>query len=452
MRVQRARPDWTLMSELAQFPPDITLAVDGDGVIRTAMSADALADESIDLWRGMRWADTVPPEAAAQVAKAVELARQEGESSCFTVNQRLPSGRQLLLEYTTVKLGRKSGFVAIGKNVQDVSDLKSRLSLVQKEREQDYWKLREVETRYRALLDASSEAVALVRVDNLRVVEANLVAAKSLGLVPGAEFMPDLTDGDKKALAGLLETARMNGRAPRHRRPPPGGRTLSLRASMLASEAGTFYLFQMATLDEAGVTAHVAGPEVSPVLARNFRLASARRLRHPRPGRSHSIRQPDFPRYGSGGLGERGRGKNAKIWFNRPGTGLRVILNLVEQHGAVRSLRTTLESELGMHSGVEISAVGDQIDRPRFFGLIVRDVMPNGRQSETVSASGFPEIGGVATSLETAVRSSVEAVERQRLVDALAQFAGNRTVAAKSLGISRQSLYTKLKKYGLDRH
>ena len=73
MRVQRARPDWTLMSELAQFPPDITLAVDGDGVIRTAMSADALADESIDLWRGMRWADTVPPEAAAQVAKAVEF-------------------------------------------------------------------------------------------------------------------------------------------------------------------------------------------------------------------------------------------------------------------------------------------------------------------------------------------------------------------------------------------
>ena len=34
-------------------------------------------------------------------------------------------------------------------------------------------------------------------------------------------------------------------------------------------------------------------------------------------------------------------GKNAKIWFTRPGTGLRVILNLVEQHGVVRSLRTT---------------------------------------------------------------------------------------------------------------
>ena len=372
--------------------------------------------------------------------------------SCFTVNQRLPSGRQLLLEYTTVKLGRKSGFVAIGKNVQDVSDLKSRLSLVQKEREQDYWKLREVETRYRALLDASSEAVALVRVDNLRVVEANLVAAKSLGLVPGAEFMPDLTDGDKKALAGLLETARMNGRAPGivvHR---PGGRTLSLRASMLASEAGTFYLFQMATLDEAGVTAHVLDRKSAPYSLETFvwRLPEGFAILD-RDG-VVQFANLTFLDMVQAGLESAVVGKNAKVWFNRPGTGLRVILNLVEQHGAVRSLRTTLESELGMHSGVEISAVGDQIDRPRFFGLIVRDVMPNGRQSETVSASGFPEIGGVATSLETAVRSSVEAVERQRLVDALAQFAGNRTVAAKSLGISRQSLYTKLKKYGLDRH
>ena len=64
------------------------------------------------------------------------------------------------------------------------------------------------------MLDASSEAVALVRVDNLRVVEANAAATKTLGLVPGAEFLPDLTDGDRRALDSLLETARMNGRAP----------------------------------------------------------------------------------------------------------------------------------------------------------------------------------------------------------------------------------------------
>ena len=111
----------------------------------------------MEQWRGLRWIDTVPSDMARQVARAVEGVRREGHSSCFTVNQRLPSGRELLLEYTTVKLGGKSGFIAIGKNVEAISELRSRLALVQQEREQDYWKLREIETRYRALLDASSE-------------------------------------------------------------------------------------------------------------------------------------------------------------------------------------------------------------------------------------------------------------------------------------------------------
>ena len=65
--------------------------------------------------------------------------------------------------------------------MQAISELRSRLELVQRGRERDYWKLREIETRYRALLDASSEAVALVRVSNQRVVEGNVATTKCLG-------------------------------------------------------------------------------------------------------------------------------------------------------------------------------------------------------------------------------------------------------------------------------
>ena len=109
-------------------------------------------------------------------------------------------------------------------------------------------------------------------------------------------------------------------------------------------------------------------------------------------------------------------GKNAGQWFNRPGTGLKVILNLVEQHGVVRALRTTLESELGLHADVEVSAVGDQIDRPRFFGLVVRDAATPAGIRPLAPATTVGEAGTSWTSLEAAVRSSVEVVERQRLV------------------------------------
>ncbi|MGO9421201.1 transcriptional regulator PpsR [Roseiarcus sp.] len=438
------------MSEPAQFSPDITLEVDREGVIRTAVSAEALADEPLEQWRGLRWTDTVSPDTAERVAEAVETAHHEGESSCFTVNQRLPSGRELTLEYTTVKLGRRAGFIAVGRSIQAVSDLRSRLALVQKEREQDYWKLREIETRYRALLDASSEAVALVRIGNFRVVEANAAATNSLGLVPGAEFLPDLTDRDRKTLDAFLETARVKGRAPGIVLHLAENESWSLRASTLTSEAGAFYLFQMALLAEPE-----AGGRASDRNEASFSLeAFIGRL----PEGFVILDRDGVVRFANhtfldlvqAGVESAVIGKNAKLWFTRPGTGVRVILNLVEQHGAVRSLRTTLEGELGMSSEVEVSAVGDQDDRPRYFALLVRDVVSHAKPREDASdlATLIGSLSG--TTLESAVRTSVEAVERQRLVDALAQSRGKRTAAAKTLGISRQSLHAKLKKYRLE--
>ena len=110
-------------------------------------------------------------------------------------------------------------------------------------------------------------------------------------------------------------------------------------------------------------------------------------------------------------------------------------------------MRTTLEGELGMSTEVEVSAVGDQDDRPHYFSLIVRDVGSRAKPGEDAAAP--VTAGRSGATLETAVRTSVEAIERQHLIEALAQSRGKRTAAAKTLGISRQSLHAKLKKYRL---
>jgi transcriptional regulator PpsR len=431
--------------------PDITLTVDGAGVIRNAVSAEALAGESMEQWRGLRWIDTVPSAVARKIARAVEGAQREGDSSCFTVNQRLPSGRELLLEYTTVKLGG-SGLIAIGKNVEAISELRSRLALVQQEREQDYWRLREIETRYRALLDASSGAVALVRVTNLRVVEANVAAIKLLGLVPGGEFLPRLADQDRRNLEATLDTARLNGRSPSIALHLLNDGPWSLRTSMLASEAGAFYLFQMAPLAGTGEVANVGSPsrDGEPVSVDNLlqrmpdgfvvvdREGVARRANH------------TFLDLVQAGVESAVIGQNLKRWLSQPGTGIRVIMNLVERHGAVRAMRTTLDGELGAATEVEISAVGDRLGQPNYFGLVIRDVASRGRESEEAfSLTSLLERSPDAP-LETLIRSTIEGIERQRIAEALARTGRNRTMAAKSLGLSRQSLHSKLKKYRLE--
>jgi transcriptional regulator with PAS, ATPase and Fis domain len=223
----------------------------------------------------------------------------------------------------------------------------------------------------------------------------------------------------------------------------------SLRASTLTTEAGTFYLFQMAPLAEMRSPGQVSDREEAAFSLEAF----VRRLPEGFAvvDRDGVVRfaNPTFLDLVQAAVESAVIGKNAKIWFNRPGTGLRVILSLVEQHGVVRSLRTHLEGNLGVTTEVEVSAVADQDDRPRYFALIIRDVVSHARSREEASALTTLIGGASGVSLESAVRSSVEAVERQRLADALSQFSGNRTAAAKSLGISRQSLHTKLKKYRL---
>jgi transcriptional regulator PpsR len=440
------------MIDVAQFRPDITLTIDGGGVIRNAVSAEGLEGEPIEQLQGLRWIDTVPSDMARQVARAVDGTHLEGDASCFTVNQRLPSGRELLLEYTTVKLGGKSGLIAIGKNLEAISELRSRLALVQQEREQDYWKLREIETRYRALLDASSGAVVLVRVTNLRVVEANVAATRLLGLVPGGEFLPRLTEQDRRNLEATLETARINGRAPSIALHLLNDGPWSLRTSMLTSEAGAFYLFQMASLAGGAVVASSGSPgrDGEPVSVENLlqrmpdgfvvadREGVARQANH------------TFLDLVQAGVESAVIGQNLKRWLSQPGTGIRVIMSLVERHGAVRAMRTTLDGELGTSTDVEISAVGDRLGQPNYFGLVIRDVASRSRDSEepfsvTALLERLPDVP-----LESLVRSSTEAIERQRIAEALARAGRNRTMAAKSLGLSRQSLHSKLKKYRLE--
>ena len=97
------------------------------------------------------------------------------------------------MEYTTVRLGGKAGLIAIGRNLQAVAELQSRLIAAQQAMEQEYWKLREVETRYRLLFDASNEAVLLLKADTLRIMEANPAAIRAAG--PGARPRPAAGNG-----------------------------------------------------------------------------------------------------------------------------------------------------------------------------------------------------------------------------------------------------------------
>jgi transcriptional regulator PpsR len=357
------------------------------------------------------------------------------------------------MEYTTVRLGGQDGLIAVGRNLRAVAELQSRLIAAQQAMEQDYWKLREVETRYRLLFDASNEAVILLNADTLRIVEANPAAIRALGLARGRDILSEIGPEERDPFQSMLQRVRQNGRAPGaliHLGPEQ--EAWVARASMMTGEPGPMFMVQLAPADSNQQTAsHIEQtaldefvdrlPDAFVVIDRDGIVRRANRA------------FLDLIQVGAEGavLGER-LGK----WLSRPGADLSVLMANLNRHGSVRLFATGIQGELGGETEVEISAVGNPIGRAAYVALLVRDVgrrLVSNEATTNVQAalSAIIEQAG-KTSLRVLVRDAVGLVERHYIDAALQLANGNRTAAAEILGLSRQGFYKKLAQYEMEGH
>jgi transcriptional regulator PpsR len=131
-----------------------------------------------------------------------------------------------------------------------------------------------------------------------------------------------------------------------------------------------------------------------------------------------------------------------------------VLIANLRQHGAVRLFATHIRSDLGSSSEVEISAVAVHNGEQPSFGFIIRNidrrVSADSRSDGALprSIEHLSELVG-RVPLKEVVRESTDMIERLCIEAALELTGDNRASAAELLGLSRQSLYVKLRRYGL---
>jgi transcriptional regulator PpsR len=151
---------------------------------------------------------------------------------------------------------------------------------------------------------------------------------------------------------------------------------------------------------------------------------------------------------------EQARGEPLARWLGRSGVDLDILIANLRQHGSVRLFASMIRGELGETAEVEISAVTVMNGGQPCIGFAIRDI---GRrlQREPRIESALPRsldhitelIGRVA--LKDLVREATDVIERLCIEAALTLTGDNRASAAEMLGLSRQSLYVKLRRYGL---
>jgi transcriptional regulator PpsR len=431
------------MTGISIAEPDITLLLDLDGVIRKVTAGRSVSDEGVEAWLGQPWVDTVAEDGGKYVRRMVDDARATGVCAFRQIAQRFPSGRQLPFEYTAVRLGGQDGLLAIGKNLQAVAELESRLIAAQQAMERDYWKLREVETRSRLLFDATSEVVLVIRAADHRIVEANLAAMRALGTAPtGRDLMAEVVERDRASLGAMLARVREHGRAPGvlvHL--GPEGHAWLVRASMMAAESGPVFLLQLGSV--GAPTPAPDQPEALPLEGLIEQFPEAFVVIDP-DGKVLSANLA-FLDLVQAGAKASVVGDSLRRWLGRPGADVRVLVANVHRHGAVRRFHTTLQGELGTETEVEIAAAFAGTAQVRHIAVIIRDM----RGPSITSGDIVLDSLGKAP-LRKLVRDAIGTVERQYIDAALDLTRGNRTAAAGLLGLSRQSLHAKLNRYGDD--
>jgi transcriptional regulator PpsR len=429
--------------------PDITLVLDTDAVITDVRLSNAIAGEKFNDWVGRAWVDTVGDIGGDKVRRMISDARSSGVSAFRQVMQRFPSGLELPIEYTTVRIGGQGDLIAVGKSLQAVSELQTRLIAAQHAMEQDYWKLREVETRYRLLFDASNEAVLLLRAEDLRVVEANPAAIRALGVTRGWDFLGEMAVQERASFQSMLVRTRETGKTPGivvHLGPDRD--PWIVRATLMNAEAAPVFMLQLASMGARPLAIERAEmPNLGVLIERlpdGFVVLDREGIIR---GANRSFL--DLVQVGAHGAV---LGQSLQRWLAVPGADMTVMLSNVRQNGTMRLFSTTILGELGTNVAVEISAAGDSAERPSFVGVSIRDIgrrlaAPEHLKLDQASRYAKPRDPDIP--IREMVDHVVGLVERDYIESALVQTEGNRAAAAELLGMSRQSLYAKLNRYGL---
>ena len=146
-------------------------------------------------------------------------------------------------------------------------------------------------------------------------------------------------------------------------------------------------------------------------------------------------------------------GKSIETYLARGGIDLKIVLKTLASNRQINGYQTSIREDLGTETKVDLSANLVDIDGDSRIIFLLRDgrnKSANLQTSEYLTDQAARNIvdliGGV--DLKDIVADTTEVVEKMCIEVALEMTNNNRVAAANMLGLSRQSLYVKIKKYG----
>jgi transcriptional regulator PpsR len=440
---------------ILQTAADMALVLNAAGkVVAASYASPDLKVELGGVLRGRRLVDSLTEDSREKLEELLHVGPGGGPLVRDLVH-RLADGSEVPVRYSAVSLAGDGRVAMLGRDQRAIAALQQQVLDAQKALEQDYWRLRQVEARYRLLFQMAGDPVLIVDEASRRVLEANPLADKLLGVdgksIIGRVFPTGLDAAGAAAVRNLLLEAAAVGRASvAGVHALEDAEAFSVSATLLRQGDESRFLLRLTRPQAA---AQPAGGRPAACIDSVLRDAPDAVVLTDSDGRIRSA-NATFLQLAQLASEEQVIGRSIDRWLGRSGVDLNVLLNNLRQHASVRLFATKLRSELGTTADVEIS-VGPYADGDeRGFAFFIRDV---GRRiaGQPAIAARLPstveqitqQVGRVP--LKDLVRQSTDLVEKLCIETALELTGDNRASAAELLGLSRQGLYAKLHRYNL---
>lgn len=447
--------------DLIEQASDISVYVSGSGIVQgISVNPESPTMGCLDHWVGRPFAEFLAHESQEKFsARVSELhANLDAAPRPLELNHIDAAAWEFPVKYTMHSAETEDGAVLLlGRDMQPIAEVQQRLLAEQQARERDQQKLRSEETFYRVVLEASETPLILVDPEQGRIRDMNSAAAILLGAkaetMSGSafaqafegrrrgEFLEELqaaAGSDDDSTVDVV--ARRSGRrvllSPEFFR-AAGELCLMCRIISVDDDEPSDILVadSMASLFAATSDAIVITDNVGAIRDANeafLILADAAQLKDV-------------------------RGLSIAEFLVRGSIDLKLILDSADKKGRLANYSALFKSIVGTRMNVDLSAAKlRQKDGDLGFGLIIRGVASATDPTETEAGVVMSEdamknvmdLVGTA-SLKELVSATADVIEKMCIETAVQLTNNNRVAAAEMLGLSRQSLYVKLRKHGL---
>jgi transcriptional regulator PpsR len=448
--------DREMLSEIVSTASDIALLLTPDACVGAIMvNPGHPAFARLDEWLGKPIAEVVTDESNDKLIKRLETIRQPGARPVMVeVNHVDQTMWEFPVRYSMHNISEENAILMLGRDMRPVAEMQQQLVMAQLALERDYETQREMDTRYRVLMEATRDAVILVAMNSGRIADLNAAAAQMLGgsrqnLVGAAiaqefegrrrgEFLESLSN---IASADTVSPVELTARRSQAR--------VRVIPKLFRAAGERLMLCRI----EAPEQVHAPNSETVENLERLFHEGVDGMVFLDQDGIINAANDAFLKLTDSSHLSNV-RGRSLADFLTRGGVDLRVLLDNTRRAQTLRMYATRILNEFKGEVAVEISATFFA-DRPKpGFGLIIRDASrsdllrkPGFSATEDGSRSVMELVG--SSSLKEIVAETTDVVEKMCIQTAVTLSRNNRVAAAEMLGLSRQSLYVKLRKFGL---